>query len=212
MTVRPRLAWATWLGNVLKVSRMSELERAQDSLEHATEAHAHGGVPHAKRAAIIIASLAAALALCETAAKDAQTSFLTHHIAASDTWSQYQGKSGRLATLTATADVLLSLPNAADAAVARRRLDTLATADRMRSEPGSDGMAQLAERAHTLEHVRDHDEHRHHSFEIASGGLQLAIVLVSVSIVTGLVLLMLGGGLLGLAASAYGILAYFSLL
>lgn len=191
---------------------MSELEMAQESLEQATEAHEQRGVPHAKRAAIIIASLAAALALAESAAKDAQTSFLTHHIAASDTWTQYQAKSGRLATASATANILASLPNAADAESARRRAEALATAERMRSEPGGDGMTQLAERAHTLEHVRDHDEHRHHGFEIASGGLQLAIVLVSVSVVTGLVSLMVGGGLLGLAAAVYGVLAYLSVL
>jgi hypothetical protein len=191
---------------------MSELEMAQESLEHATEAHEHGTVPHAKRAAIIIASLAAALALAESAAKDAQTSFLTHHIAASDTWTQYQAKSGRLATASATADILASLPNATEADPVRRRSEALATAERMRSEPSGDGMVQLAERAHMLEHVRDHDEHRHHGFEITSGGLQLAIVLVSVSVVTGLVSLMIGGGLLGLAASIYGVLVYLSLL
>lgn len=191
---------------------MSELEMAQESLDHATEAHEHGSVPHAKRAAIVIASLAAALALCEAAAKDAQTSFLTHHIAASDTWTQYQAKSGRFATLTATADILSSLPNAADIAVAQRRADALATAGRMRSEPGGDGMAQLSEQAHELEHVRDQDEHRHHGLEIASGGLQLAIVLVSVSVVTGLVSLMFGGGALGLVALVYGLLIYISAL
>ena len=191
---------------------MSELEMAQESLDHATEAHEHGSVPHAKHAAIVIASLAAALALCEAAAKDAQTSFLTHHIAASDTWTQYQAKSGRLATLTATADILSSLPNAADAAVAQRRADAIATAGRMRSEPGGDGMAQLSEQAHELEHVRDKDEHRHHGLEIASGGLQLAIVLVSVSVVTSLVSLMFGGGALGLVALVYGLLIYLSAL
>lgn len=191
---------------------MSEMEMAHEGLEHATEAHEHGLVPHAKRAAIIIAILAACLAVCETAAKDVQTAFLTNHIAASDTWTQYQAKSGRLATLAATADVLASLPNASDPAVAKRVADATASAVRMRSEPGADGMEQLTARAHDLEHRRDHDGHRHHGLEIASGGLQLAIVLASVSVVTGFASLLVGGGLLGVASAVYGLLASFSLI
>jgi len=116
--------------------RMSELEMAQEGLEHA----AYGGVPHAKKAAIVIAGLAACLAVCETAAKDAQTAFLTHHVAASNIWAQYQAKSGRRATLDATADILLSLPDASGPAVTKRIADAHADADRMRSEPGKDGM------------------------------------------------------------------------
>ncbi len=70
---------------------MSEIEVAQESLEHAAHEHA-SGAPYAKQAAIVIAALAACLALTETGAKDAQTAFLAHHIGASDTWAQYQGK------------------------------------------------------------------------------------------------------------------------
>jgi len=191
---------------------MSEIEMAQESLEHAAHEHAHGGVPHAKKAAILIAMLAACLAVCETAAKDAQTAVLTHHIAASDTWAQYQGKSGRRATFNATADILSSLPGAADPAVAKRIADTIANAERIRSEPGKDGMDQLAALAHDQEHARDHEEHRHHGLEIASGGLQLSIVLVSVSVVTGVSVLLIGGGLLGAAAAVYGLLAAISAL
>ena len=191
---------------------MSEMEMAQEGLEHAADEHAHGGVPHAKKAAIVIAGLAVCLAICETAAKDAQTAFLTHHVAASDIWAQYQGKSGRRATLDATVDILSSLPDASGPAVAKRIADAHADADRMRSEPGKDGMEQLAAHAQDQEHDRDHEGHRHHGLEIASGGLQLSIVLVSVSVVTGMVALLIGGGLLGAAAAAYGLLASFSIL
>jgi len=190
--------------------RLSEIEMAQESLEHAAHEHAHGTVPHAKKAAIVIATLAACLAICETAAKDAQTAVLTQHIAASDTWGQYQGKSGRRATLNATAAILSSLPDASDPAVAKRIAEASANADRMQSEPSKDGMEQLAVRAHDQEHVRDHEQHRHHGLEIASGGLQLSIVLVSVSVVTGIGAFLVGGGLLGVAAAVYGLLASFS--
>jgi len=189
---------------------LSEIEMAQGSLEHAAHEQAHGTVPHAKKAAIVIATLAACLAICETAAKDAQTAVLTQHIAASDTWGQYQGKSGRRATLNATVAILSSLPDASDPAVAKRIAEASANADRMQSEPGKDGMEQLAVRAHDQEHVRDHEQHRHHGLEIASGGLQLSIVLVSVSVVTGIGAFLVGGGLLGVAAAVYGLLASFS--
>ena len=69
-----------------------EFEHAQEQLEHA--AHGHKGAAHT-RPAIVIAVMAAALALTEFAAKDAQVNFLTDHIAASDTWAQYQAKAVR---------------------------------------------------------------------------------------------------------------------
>lgn len=56
-----------------------EFEQAHEHLEHA--AHGHEGKGHT-RSAIIIAVMAAALALIEFAAKDAQTNYLTNHIAA----------------------------------------------------------------------------------------------------------------------------------
>lgn len=189
---------------------MSQIEVAQESLEQATHAHAHGGVPHAKKAAIIIATLASCLALCETAAKNAQTQFLAQHIAASNTWAQYQSKSGRRVTLTSTAAVLSSLPNAAEPDIAKRIADAQADARRMRSEPGADGMEQLAARATALEHDRDHAEHRHHGLEMASGALQLSIVLVSVSVITGTAALLVGGAALGVMAAFYGLLAAFA--
>jgi hypothetical protein len=189
---------------------MSEIEVAQESMEHAAHAHAHGGVPHAKQAAIVIAILAACLAICETGAKDAQTAFLTHHIGASDTWAQYQGKSGRRTSQLTTAAVLSSLPNAAAPEVAKRIADAQATAERLRNEPGKDGMDQLAARAHDQEHVRDHEAHRHHGLEFGSGGLQLAIVLVSVSVITSMRALLIGGGALGAVAAVYGLLAGIS--
>ena len=79
---------------------MSEqFEHAQEHLEHA--AHEHGGSTSHTRAAVIIGIMAALLAITEFAAKDAQTNYLTNHIAASDTWARYQAKSVRRTILTA---------------------------------------------------------------------------------------------------------------
>lgn len=186
-----------------------EFEQAQEHLEHA--AHEHGSSAHT-RAAIIIGIMAAALAITEFVAKDAQTEYLTNHIAASDTWAQYQAKSVRRAIFTSEAEVLGGLPTSGDPAIKKKVSDALANADRMHSEPGADGMEQLAERAHAQEHVRDHEMHRNHTLEIASGGLQIAIVLASISVVINLPAFMIVSVILGLASCVYALLGGLSLM
>jgi Domain of unknown function (DUF4337) len=190
---------------------MSEqFEHAQEHLEHA--AHEHGGSTSHTRAAILIGIMAAVLAITEFAAKDAQTEYLTNHIAASDTWAQYQAKSVRRTILTAQADLLESLPATIDPQVTKRIADARADAERMRSEPGADGMEQLSEKAHDQEHERDHAMHRNHILEIASGGLQIAIVLASISVVINLPAFMLVSVIVGGASVIYALLGGFSLL
>jgi hypothetical protein len=80
----------------------------------------------------------------------------------------------------------------------------------MRSEPGSDGMEQLSEKAKEQEHLRDHAMHRTHELELASGGLQIAIVLASISVVTDLPVFMLASAILGLASALYALLGGLS--
>jgi hypothetical protein len=186
-----------------------EFEQAHENLEHA--AHGHSGKSHT-RPAIIIGIMAAALALIEFAAKDAASNYLTNHIAASDTWAQYQAKAVRRAVLSSEAELLQSLPTANDPAIQKRIADAQANADRMRSEPGADGMEQLADKAHEQEHVRDHEMHRNHGLEIASGGLQISIVLASISVVVELPLFMIVSIVLGLASAIYGLLGGLSIL
>ena len=181
-----------------------EFEQAHERLEHASEAHEGGH--HNRRAAIIIAIMAAFLALTEFAEKDAQTSYLANHILASDTWAQYQAKSIRQTVLFAEADTLASDPKAAtDSAIQSRIAAARARAARMQSEPGGDGMEQLAQRAHAVEHQRDHELHRKDILEVASGGLQIAIVLASICVVLDMPLLMWGAIALGLASAIYGL-------
>src|ERR1700749_452849 len=190
---------------------MSEqFEQAQEHLEHA--AHEHGGSTSHTRAAIIIGSMAAVLAITEFVAKDAATNYLTNHIAASDTWAQYQAKSVRRTILTSQADILESMPTAADPRIQKRIADARANAERMRSEPGADGMEQLTEKAHDEEHERDHEMHRNHVLEIASGGLQIAIVMASISVVINLPAFMIVSVILGLASGIYALLGAFSLM
>jgi hypothetical protein len=182
----------------------------QEHAEHIQHA-GHTLSPAAKQAAIAIAIMAAALALTEFSAKSAQVATLTAHVSASDTWSQYQGKSTRRTVYEQTAAVLASQPNATDPDVQKRIAAAQAGAARMRSEPGADGMEQLAEQAKELEHERDHQLHRTHGLETGSGGLQIAIVLVSVSVVTGARMLLFGGIAVAALATVYAVLAGLSL-
>ena len=179
-----------------------DFEQAQERLEGAIEGHAGG---HNRRTAIIIAVMAAVLALTEFGEKDAQANYLSSQIVASDIWAQYQAKSVRRAILTNEADLLASLPSASTPAVQERIAKARANAARMGSEPGADGMQELMARAHAQEHLRDHEEHRKNMLETASGGLQIAIVLASISIVVELPIFMVVSVLLGLASAIYGL-------
>ena len=53
--------------------------------------------------------------------------------------------------------------------------------------------------------------HRGHTLEIASGGLQIAIVLASISVVIDLPLLLFGSLALGVLSAAYALAGGFSL-
>ena len=185
-----------------------DFDQAQERLEHIAEGHGSRG--RTRRAAVIIAVMAAFLALTEFAEKDAQTNYLSSHIAASNTWAQYQAKAVRRTVLSAEADLLESLPMTSTPAVQERIAVARANAGRMRSEPGADGMEQLAARARAQEHLRDHEMHRKNMLEVASGGLQIAIVLASISVVIDLPLFMVGSVLLGLASAIYGSLGGLS--
>ena len=50
------------------------------------------GDTSARRVAVLIAVLAAALALADMAEKGAQNEYLTHHVAVADDWAFYQAK------------------------------------------------------------------------------------------------------------------------
>jgi hypothetical protein len=71
-------------------------------------------------------------------------------------------------------------------------------------------MNQLAERAKGQEAARDIAFHRYHEFELVVGALQIAIVLASVSVVTRIVALALGAGVIGALAAAFGAVTAFT--
>jgi Domain of unknown function (DUF4337) len=184
-----------------------------EAFEHAREGIHHGhGAPDlhsdttARRIAVLIAVLAAALALAEMGEKGAQNEYLTHHIALSDDWAFYQAKNARATLVAAEATILSNLPNAADAgpqAAIKRAQESEA---RLRDDPqGGEGMKQLAERAQGQKGERDTAFHLYHQFEIVVSALQIAIVLASVSVVTRIVALAVGAGAIGAIAAVFAL-------
>jgi hypothetical protein len=188
-----------------------DIETAKEAIEGAHHAEAHRQDGSARNIAVLIAALAAALALSDMAEKSAQNAYLTHHIQAADDWNFYQAKNVRSNLYALQADMLESLPGAADPAV-RKRIDAArAEAKRLDDDEKSLGRKQLAVKAHASEQARDEAFHRFHLFEMVVGALQISIVLASVSVVTRVRLLALVAGVLGGGASLFGLAEAFDL-
>jgi hypothetical protein len=177
--------------------------------------HAHVD-PANKKVALLISILALVLAFSETLGKGAQTTALSQNIEAANLWTFFQAKTIRSTTLRTAAEALevemAQAPRVDQRAVMQKRIaDWAATVARYDSEPSTqEGRKELAARAKAAESRRDHSLAAYHNYEIASGALQIAIVLASAEIITGVTVLlwMSGGlGLIGIAFSALGLLA-----
>jgi hypothetical protein len=168
-----------------------------------------------KRVALLIALLALFLAFAETLAKSAQTEALAKNIEASNLWSFFQAKTIRMTTVrTASEEAELQLANASTeqrAAITKRIEDWKKTAARYDSEPDTqEGRKELAQRAKAAETKRDRSLAAYHHYETASAGLQIAIVLASAQIITGVVSLVwaaMGLGVVGLVFMGIGFFA-----
>lgn len=156
------------------------MERAHETMEHGEHAD-----KFSRSVAVLVSVLAAALALTEVGANSTQSEYLTHHITLSDDWAFYQARNLRSQVKVSEREVLASLPNASDPAIQQRIKQADDVIAQMHDDPkGGEGMKQLAAKAKEQEAIRDSAEHRYHGYEYAAGGLELAIVLSSVSVVT----------------------------
>ena len=186
---------------------------AQESMEHAEHAeHASG---ENKKIALLIAVIALCLALSETLGKGAQTEAISHNVEAANLWAFFQAKTIRRTTVQTAAEAIkLNLgsigDDAAKAAAQKQIDDWQKTAARYRSEPDTgEGSEQLSERAKHAEEERDLATAKYHHFELGSAAFQIAIVLASATIITGMIALAWVSGLLmlaGIAVTALGIL------
>jgi Domain of unknown function (DUF4337) len=176
---------------------------AHESMEHAE--HAEHASSENKKIALLIAVIALFLALSETLGKGAQTEAISKNVEASNLWAFFQAKSiRRTAVQTAAEQTKLTLGTTTDdavrGAVQKQIEEWQKTAARYRSEPETgEGTEQLAARAKHAEHERDEATAKYHHFEIASAAFQIAIVLASATIITGILALAWVSGLLTLA-------------
>ena len=186
---------------------------AHESMEQAE--HAEHASSENKKIALLIAVIALCLALSETLGKGAQTEAISMNVEASNLWAFFQAKTIRRTTVqTAAEQGRLGLSAAGDdaaRAAAQKQIDDWQkTATRYRSEPETgEGTEQLAERAKHAEEERDLATAKYHHFELGSAAFQIAIVLASATIITGIVALAWISGLLmlaGIAVTAFGIL------
>lgn len=187
---------------------------AHESMEQAEQAKEASS--ENRKIALLIAVIALFLSLSETLGKGAQTESISKNVEASNLWAFFQAKSIRRTTVQTAAEGLkitngLLTDDTVKAAAAKQLDDWQKTAARYRSEPETgEGSEQLAERAKHAEEERDLAAAKYHHFEIASAAFQIAIVLASATIITGMIALAWVSGGLALAGIAFTAIGLFA--
>lgn len=166
---------------------------AHKEVEHAEHLEHISG--QNKKIALLIAVIALLLAFSETLGKSTQTAAISDNVEAANLWAFFQAKTIRMTTLRTAAEAAqLDADAAADAAlraaIAKQIDSWRKTAARYDDEPETDeGRKQLAARALAAEKKRDLAMARYHHFDIASAAFQIAIVLASATVITGMLAL-----------------------
>jgi hypothetical protein len=187
----------------------------KEKLEEIKEGH-EGSASTNLRIGLMIAGLAALLALLEAGGKSAQTEAINANLTASDLWAFFQSKTARMTTLqtaaeTAKLTLLGDLPSETKSAIQKQIDAWNATAQRYDSEPQTgEGRKELTERAKEAEAERDHKLAAYHLFELGSAASQLAIVLASAAIITGLMFLAYLAGCFGIIGLSLGLMAWLA--
>jgi hypothetical protein len=181
--------------------------------------HGHGhGIAEGdnKKIAILISVLALFLAIAETMGKSAQTDALRYKAEASNLWAFFQAKTIRKTTMETAAeqmdvDIALAKDPAVRAILEKQANGWKTRAARYESEPETqEGRKELSARAKALEAQSALALVKYHNFEFGSAAFQIAIVLASSYLITGVVYLLWGAaglGAVGLLFTGAGVLA-----
>ena len=169
------------------------------------------------RSALTISILAMVLAIASLGGSNAMKEATQENILAANAYAFYQAKSIRQTEYKlAAADLELQLarePNMnanAKALFEKKMADYNKTIQRYESEPETkEGKKELMARAKEHEAIRDHAMQQDPWFDYAEGALQIAIVLLSVSIVAGIPALYWAGTLLGALGFISTVNGYF---
>jgi len=166
---------------------MADAAELHESIQEAKE---RGGT---KWVGVYIALLAVMLAICNMGGSNSMKDMINANVEVTNTWAFFQAKNIRQTEFRLAADRLeidLQMnPNMPDAA--RKNIETKLkryreTADRYESEPATgDGKKELTAKALQLTAERAKAQRKDPYFDFAEALLQIAIVLASVMIVTG---------------------------
>jgi Domain of unknown function (DUF4337) len=190
---------------------MSEVSEAIEKAEEGEHAEFFN-----KRIALVIAILALFLSFSETLGKGAQNEATNLNIKASDLYAFFQAKTIRMTTLSTAAEELTvtaqAISDAAAKDAAQKQIDAWKkTAERYDSDEKSrEGRKELVERAKEAEEERDTATAKYHHYELASAAFQIGIVLASAAVITGMVVLVWLGGLLGVIGAALLVLGLWA--
>ncbi len=143
--------------------------------------------------AVYIGALAVALAICSVGADNATKNAMARNIEAADAWAFFQAKSIRRNDLRLQIDSLElklatepDLPSAARITIEDKIKGYRDYEARLSSEPDTgEGLKELLAKGKSLEAKRDLAMRRDPYFDYGQALLQIAIVLASVSIITG---------------------------
>lgn len=164
--------------------------------------------------AMLIAMLALLLAISDMFGGNADNEAIEHNVRSANLWSFYQAKTIRRTTVTTAAeDMDVRLLGVTDpairAAMEKRIADWRATAARYESEPETgEGRKELAARAKQAEEDRMEEKARGDIYDLASALLQIAIVLSSAAIITGVGALAWAAGGLGAIGATLMVIAW----
>ena len=158
-----------------------------------------------QRAAVTIAILAMVLAICSLGGSNAGKEAVNNNVLASNFFNFYQAKTMRQTALELAANEMElgwlndpAIPEATRQAMRQKVAQYRETVARYESEPSTrEGKKELMARARDHEEKRDHALKQDPYFDYAEALLQIAIVLISVSIVAELLWLAAIGGVLG---------------
>ena len=172
-----------------------------------------------QRAAVAIAIFAMILAICSLGGSNAGKEALNNNIFASNYFNFFQAKNMRQTAVELAADELElawanepSLPESAKAALRDKAADYRKTIARYESEPETgEGKKELLAKAREHEQKRDRALKQDPYFDYAEALLQIAIVLISVSIIASLPWLAFFGGTIGLIGALLTINGFFLL-
>ena len=170
--------------------------------------------PFRTRCAMLVSTLAMVLAIASLGGNNAAKETMVHNVLASNAFAFYQAKNIRQTDYKIAADDIQvqlaqdKLSPAAKALLEKKLADYQKNIARYESEPETgDGKKELMAKAKEHEHERDHAMAQDPWFDYAEALLQIAIVLTSVAILTGVRVLFwvpCGLGLLGVLATVNG--------